>query len=153
MSLPKKGAWDLPLEKPRWWKILEINVAYPQKDLGKTVLSSVDSQVRLSLLSKTDNNRTTNRLMGCQRRQQSSSQPPDRAPTWGPPRSLAGLSAGPRWPVAGCLLGWRLSLPCHCGSLQLVHPESPFFFEQMKINQIASSPGDGLAHSVRWKRA
>lgn len=43
------------------------------------------------------------------------SQPPDRAPTWGP-LSSAGSSAGPRWPVAGLLLAWDC-ISCATGVL------------------------------------
>lgn len=67
-----------PLENPedrQFWR-LTLSV-YPQKDIGKTILSTTDSQVSLSLLSETDNNRTSNRLVQCQCRQQSPSEAPD----------------------------------------------------------------------------
>lgn len=57
--------------------------AYPQKDLGDTILSNIDSQVSLSLLPKTDNNTMNNRLVQCQSREQSFTVAPARALTQG----------------------------------------------------------------------
>lgn len=133
-------------EDGQFWR-LTLSV-YPKKDIGKTILSSIDFQVSLSLLSQTDNNRMTNRSVQCQCRQQLSF--PN--PLTGLPPEVLCLQLGHQPDHGGLWLvfSWLETaspVPLEFSSVTLL--ESPFFFLQMKINPIASIIGDGLAHSVQ----
>jgi len=59
------------------------------------------------------------------------------------PRSSCGWSSS--WLETASPIPLRFSL--------VTLPESPFSFVQVKISQIASSIGDGLARSAQWQRA
>lgn len=107
--------------------------AYPQKDLGDTILSNIDSQVSLSLLPKTDNNTMNNRLVQCQSREQSFTAAPARAHTQGRcllwKRSLLLGHATSQATVMCCCSTSQLEtvspISLQCSWIPL--PKSPFF--------------------------
>lgn len=107
--------------------------AYPQKDLGDTILSNIDSQVSLSLLPKTDNNTMNNRLVQCQSREQSFTAAPARALTQGRcllwKRSLLLGHATSQATVMCCCSTSQLEtvspISLQCSWIPL--PKSPFF--------------------------
>lgn len=146
----KRHMGSTHLKSPKDRQSWRLTSVYPQKHISRTILSTIDSQVSLGLLSKTG---ITARLTDW------SSASADSTPLLNPRLGSHLRSLFFSWVIsqitAAC--GWWSRLetvsPMALLFTSVTLTESPFFFVQMKINLITSSTGDSSAHSAQWKHA